>query len=55
MKNSLMIAFALVSTAAVAQTAEAILKNDSTFSPELKERWMKAIEAQCAQVLLKVQ
>ena len=50
-----MVAFALVGTAAVAQTAESVLKNNANLTPQFKKRWMNAIENQCAQVLIKLQ
>jgi len=55
MKNGFVVAFALVGTAAVAQTAETVLKSNKRFPPETNDRLLKAIEEQCAQWLLRIQ
>lgn len=55
MKNSYMVAFALVGTAVVATTVESVLKNSDSLSEETKARVMAAVNNQCHQVLTKVQ
>jgi hypothetical protein len=55
MKNSFMIAFALVGTAAVATAVEKACKNSTSLSEDTKARLIAAVEAQCAQFLSKVQ
>ena len=54
MKNSFVIAFALVGTAALATAVEKVCQNTTTMSDEMKAKLMAAVEAQCAQVLTKV-
>lgn len=55
MKNSFMIAFALVGTAALATTLESVIKNSEKLSPDTKARLLAALDEQCTQVLTSVQ
>ncbi len=55
MKNSLMIAVALVGTAALAQTLEKVIKNSESLSADTKARLLAALDEQCCQMLTRVQ
>jgi len=54
MKNSFVIAFALVGTAALATAVEKACQNTTAISEEMKAKIKAVVEDQCAQVLTKV-
>ncbi len=54
MKNSFMIAFALVGTAALATAVEKACAKDTNLPEDLKAKLKALIESQCASVLTKL-